>query len=163
MEPLFLWDEMINFLFLGPDDQLLHVRPKPTKAEANEAQRDRAQSSGGCRQIRPTVPNQSLFLRCANPTTNYQLILSRQYNPNFFQMHQSNEHQVVLKKVKIGSSGRYKCEVCRVLKNSALFETKNVVQVMSKKDSHYYSGPPFDAISQVGQMQVVGESSYIVG
>jgi len=52
-------------------------------------------------------------------------------------MHQSNEHQVVLKKVKIGSSGRYKCEV------------------MSKKDSHYYSGPPFDAISQVGQMQVV--------
>ena len=28
-----------------------------------------------------------------------------------FQMHQSNEHQVVLKKVKIGSSGRYKCEV----------------------------------------------------
>lgn len=70
---------------------------------------------------------------------------------------------MVLKKVKIGSSGRYKCEVCRVLKNSALFETKNVVKVMSKKDSHYYSGPPFDAISQVGQMQVVGESSYIVG
>ena len=30
-------------------------------------------------------------------------------------------------------------------------------QVMSKKDSHYYSGPPFDAISQVGQMQVVGK------
>ena len=28
---------------------------------------------------------------------------------------------------------------------------------MSKKDSHYYSGPPFDAISQVGQMQVVGK------
>ena len=73
----FVWDEMIKFLFLGPDDQLLHVRPKPTKAETNEAQRDRAQSSGGCRQIRPTVPNQSLFLRCANPTTNYQLILSR--------------------------------------------------------------------------------------
>ena len=75
-------------------------------------------------------------------------------------MHQSNEHQVVLKKVKIGSSGRYKCEVGGQLnidqKEKGQFFFFNF-QVMSKKDSHYYSGPPFDAISQVGQMQVVGK------
>ena len=81
MEPLFLWDEMIKFLFLGPDDQLLHVRPKPTKAETNEAQGDRAQSSGGCRQIRPTVPNQSFFSMCQSnnqlPTDTFQTIQSQ--------------------------------------------------------------------------------------
>ena len=78
-----------------------------------------------------------------------------------FQMHQSNEHQVVLKKVKIGSSGRYKCEVGGQLnidqKEKGNFFFVLYFQVMSKKDSHYYSGPPFDAISQVGQMQVVGK------
>ena len=31
---------------------------------------------------------------------------------------------MVLKKVKIGSSGRYKCEVGTVLKNFAVFEIK---------------------------------------
>ena len=36
-------------------------------------------------------------------------------------------------------------------------KVEKMFQVMSKKDSHYYSGPPFDAISQVGQMQVVGK------
>ena len=93
----------------GPDDQFLHLRPKPTKAEANKAQRNRPQSFG-------EPPN--ICVNCRMFFLIYYVL---------FQMHQSNEHQVVLKKVKIGSSGRYKCEVCRVLKNSALFETKNVV------------------------------------
>ena len=93
----------------GPDDQFLHLRPKPTKAEANKAQRNRPQSFG-------KPPN--ICVNCRMFFLIYYVL---------FQMHQSNEHQVVLKKVKIGSSGRYKCEVGTVLKNSALFETKNVV------------------------------------
>jgi len=52
-------------------------------------------------------------------------------------MSRSNEHQVVLKKVQISSSGSYKCEVT------------------TKRDRHYTNGPPFDTISGVGSMQVV--------
>jgi len=52
-------------------------------------------------------------------------------------MSKSNEHQVVLKKVQISSSGYYKCEVT------------------TKKDNHYSGGPPYDAVSGVGRMQVV--------
>ena len=77
-----------NKQLLGPDDQLLHIRSKPTKAEANKTQRDRPQSFGG-----------------------FEYMIKRALYDFLFQMHQSNEHQVVLKKVKIGSSGRYKCEV----------------------------------------------------
>ena len=77
----------------GPNDQFLHLRPKPTKAEANKAQRNRPQSFG-------EPPN--ICVNCRMFFLIYYVL---------FQMHQSNEHQVVLKKVKIGSSGRYKCEV----------------------------------------------------
>jgi len=52
-------------------------------------------------------------------------------------MSKSNEHQVVLKKVQIVTSGYYKCEVT------------------TKKDSPYSGGPPYDAVSEVGRMQVV--------
>jgi len=52
-------------------------------------------------------------------------------------MSKSNAEQVVLKKVQINSSGHYKCEVT------------------TKKDNHYGVGPPFDAVSAVGRLQVV--------
>jgi len=52
-------------------------------------------------------------------------------------MSKSNAEQVVLKKVQINSSGRYKCEVT------------------TKRDNHYTAGPPFDAVSEVGRLQVV--------
>lgn len=52
-------------------------------------------------------------------------------------MSRSNEHQVVLKKVQISSSGSYKCEVTM------------------KRDRLYSGGPPFDTITGQGRMQVI--------
>jgi len=52
-------------------------------------------------------------------------------------MSKSDGEQVVLKKVQIKTSGYYKCEVT------------------TKKENHYAVGPPFDAVSAVGRLQVV--------
>ena len=58
----------------GPDDQFLHLRPKPTKAEANKAQRNRPQSFGEPPNI--CVNCRILFsqfimcsFRCTSPTS----------------------------------------------------------------------------------------------
>ena len=76
-------------------------------------------------------------------------------------MSKSNAEQVVLKKVQINSSGHYKCEVsedCPVYwKGLFISPSSSTSQVTTKKDTHYAVGPPFDAVSAVGRLQVVGE------
>ena len=32
----------------------------------------------------------------------------------------------------------------------------------TKKDNHYAAGPPFDAVSAVGRLQVVGEILFVI-
>ena len=34
-----------------------------------------------------------------------------------------------------------------------------ILQVTTKKESQYAAGPPFDAVSSVGRLQVVGEEN----